>query len=261
MSFVEGNGVTLWIHRDGNASGQPVVFVNSLGSDYRIWDDMMSAFSTYDCIRYDLRGHGLSDCPSAPYSIRHHSNDLAELLTKLNVNQAIVIGISVGGMVAMDYASEHPDKVKALVLLDTFPKIGTSTMWDERINTLRAHGMAHLGDAILARWFAPSFKYGNPSLYCGFYNMLTRMPVEGYTGTCESIRDADLTESAKSISCSTLVLCGAEDASTPPELVRGITDIIPNSRYVEIKNAGHLPCVENPIETALAITNFLKDVC
>jgi pimeloyl-ACP methyl ester carboxylesterase len=90
--------------------------------------------------------------------------------------------------------------------------------------------------------------------------MLTRMPVAGYTGTCEAIRDADLTDASRTIQQPALVLCGAEDASTPPDLVRGLTDILPDVRYTEIENAGHLPCIENPQAVSAAIQTFLKDV-
>jgi len=259
MKFVAANNITLCVKRDGSRHVQPIVFINSLGSDYRIWDDVLPLLpGTYDFIRYDLRGHGLSDCPQAPYSIRDHANDLADLLDALAIENPVLVGISVGGMIAIDYAAAHPGAVKALVLLDTFPKIGTEPMWNERINTLREHGMAHLTDQILSRWFAPSFAAANPTAYQGYSNMLSRMPVMGYTGTCEAIRDTDLTESARTIDCPALVLCGAEDGATPPDLVRGLVNILPNARYAEIANAGHLPCVENPATTAHEIHSFLK---
>lgn len=260
MPFVNCDGITIYYElRRQEQDTTPIVFINSLGSDYRIWDEMMPDFAGYTCIRYDKRGHGLSDCPSAPYTIRDHANDLAHLLKNLEVSGVILVGISVGGMIAMDFASQHPDTVQSLIVLDTFTKIGTPEMWNERINTLREHGMAHLGDAILARWFAPSYKETHPAEYRGYYNMLTRMPVEGYTGTCEAIRDADLTELAQMIECPSLTMCGKEDLSTPPELLRGLTDIIPDSRYIEIPDAGHLPCIENPTATANIINLFLKD--
>lgn len=240
-----------------------LVMINSLGSDYRIWDDMIPQLNGYHIVRYDMRGHGLSDCPSAPYSIRDHADDLQALLESLKVaeeTQIVLAGVSVGGMIAMEFTASFIDKVKALILLNTYPKIGTTEMWNERIDVLRQHGMAHLSDAILARWFAPSFQDVHPHAYRGYRNMLTRMPVEGYTGTCEAIRDADLTEDARTIACPTLILCGAEDQSTPPQLVSSLTEIIPHSRYIEIENAGHLPCVENPQATATAFQNFLKEV-
>lgn len=258
MAFERINDVTLALTVDGNPSGMTLAFVNSLGSDYRMWDALVPHFKEdYTVVLHDKRGHGLSDCPPAPYRIRAFSEDLAGVVADERV---VVVGISVGGMIAMDFAATQPEKVAALVLLDTFPKIGTAAMWNERIDTLREHGMAHLGDAILARWFAPSYQAANPAGYRGYYNMLTRTPIDGYTGTCEAIRDADLTGAAKGITCPTLVLCGAEDGATPPELVRGLTEIIPDARYVEIAGAGHLPPVEKPQATAEAIHEFLQEV-
>ena len=88
--------------------------------------------------------------------------------------------------------------------------------------------------------------------------MLTRTPVTGYTGTCEAIRDADLTEATRQIQAPTLVLCGAEDGATTPDLVCGLAALLPNARYQEIGNAGHLPCVEQPEVTAVHIQTFLQ---
>ena len=263
MGFIEANGLSFFVQQSGNPDGQTLIFVNSLGSDYRIWDDILPHFSDYDILRYDLRGHGLSDCPPAPYTIRGHGDDLVELMRALQISEEtkiVLIGISVGGMIAMEIAFSFYDKVKALILLDTFPKLGIPEMWNERIDALREHGMTYLADAILSRWFAPSFEKNFPVKYRGYFNMITRMPVEGYTGTCEAIRDADLTDATRTIVCPTLVLCGTDDQSTPPSLVSGLTKIIPNSRYIEIKNAGHLPCVENPQATAKAIKRFLEEV-
>ena len=261
MGFMTANDLTLHFKREGLRQGQTLVFINSLGSDLRIWDEVVPALTDqYDVMRYDLRGHGLSDCPDAPYRISDHTADLNGMLQSLGIEQVVLIGISVGGMIAMDFTSRHPDKVKALIVCDTFPKIGTAEMWNERIDTLRQHGMDDLGETILARWFAPSYKEKHPADYHGYYNMLTRMPVTGYTATCEAIRDADLTDAVRDIQQPTLVICGGEDASTPPELVRTLPDLLPDARYVEIEDAGHLPCVENSRATGAAIKSFLEDV-
>jgi 3-oxoadipate enol-lactonase len=117
--------------------------------------------------------------------------------------------------------------------------------------------MEFLAEAILARWFAPSFKERSPAAYQGYYNMLTRMPVEGYTGTCEAIRDADLTEATRTIETHTLILCGTEDVSTPPNLVRGVVELMPNAEFQEIPGAGHSICIEQPGLVAEQIARFL----
>jgi len=114
-----------------------------------------------------------------------------------------------------------------------------------------------MAEAILTRWFSPAFKENSPAAYQGYYNMLTRMPVEGYTGTCEAIRDADLTESTRTIEAHTLILCGTEDVSTPPDLVRGLVELMPNAEFQEIPGAGHSTCIEQPDLVAEQIKRFL----
>jgi len=260
ITFIASNQITLNMTRAGRDDGLPLVFINSLGSDLRIWDGVVPHLVDHaGLIRYDKRGHGLSDCPPAPYSIRDHTEDLHGLLELIGITEAVLIGISVGGMIALDFAITYPEQVKALILCDTAAKIGTSEMWNERIDTLRAHGMAHLGDAILTRWFTPSFLENQPAAARGYYNMLTRMPVTGYTGTCEALRDADLREAVATIQAKALVLCGAEDASTPPDLVRGLAESLPDARFALLEGAGHLPCIEQPAKMATIIREFLEE--
>jgi len=258
MEFTTVNDVTLQYTLEGTPEGPPLVFINSLGTDLRIWDGVVPHFGDrYRIIRYDKRGHGLSDCPPAPYSIRDHATDLAALLDQLDVTRAILVGISVGGMIAQDFAAAWPERVQSLVLCDTAAKIGTADMWNERINALRQHGMNALLDAILPRWFVPTFAERAPAVHRGYANMLTRTPLEGYIGTCAAIRDADLTEATRTITASTLVLCGAEDMATTAQLVRGLVDLIPHAEYKEIPDAGHLPCIEQPDVMADYIAHFI----
>ncbi len=243
---------------DGTREGIPLVFINALGTDLRIWDGVVPHLTEHHLVlRFDKRGHGLSDCPPAPYSIRDFSTDLLGLLDQLEISQAIVVGISVGGMIALDFAACWPDRVHSMTLCDTAPVIGTADFWNDRINRLRENGMQSMAAAILARWFAPGFKEKSPAAYQGYYHMLTRMPVEGYTGTCEAIRDADLTEAAKTVEAPTLILCGTEDVSTPPGLVQGLTELMPNAEFQEIPGAGHSICIEQPDAVAAQIKRFL----
>ena len=258
MNFVVGNGLTTHFKLEGTGDGAPLVFINALGTDLRIWDGVVSHLTSYHpVLRFDKRGHGLSDCPPAPYSIRSFSADLLDMLNQLEISQAIVVGISVGGMIAMDFAACWPERVLSMILCDTAPVIGTANSWNDRIDGVRKNGMESMAPAILARWFAPTFKNKSPAAYQGYYNMLTRMPVEGYIGTCEAIRDANLTEAARTVEAPTLILCGAEDVSTPPGLVQGLTELISNAEYHEIPGAGHSICIEQPDAVAEQIKRFL----
>lgn len=259
MQFLHANHLTLNCVISGNPAGEPLLFINSLGTDLRIWDAVVPHFETdYRVVRYDKRGHGLSDCPAAPYSMRDHALDLVGVLDALDIAQVTLVGISVGGMIAQYVAAAWPERLHQLVLCDTAAKIGTATMWNERINTLRLKGMDALADSILSRWFAPGFATRHPAAYAGYRNMLTRTPVAGYTGTCAALRDADLTAQTRTIQASTLVLCGAEDVATTPEMGQNLAALLPHGRYVEIAQAGHLPCVEQPQAMAVQVKRFLR---
>jgi pimeloyl-ACP methyl ester carboxylesterase len=93
IRFAAIGGVPLHYTREGLTDGTPLVFINSLGTDLRIWDDLASRFAgRFPIIRYDKRGHGLSDCPPEPYTIRDCSGDLANLLQYLDATEAILNG-------------------------------------------------------------------------------------------------------------------------------------------------------------------------
>lgn len=260
MRFATIGEITLHHRLEGSPEGVPLVFINSLGTDLRIWDQVVARFADrFLIIRYDKRGHGLSDCPPGPYTLRDHTNDLTGLLEVLQVKEAVVIGVSVGGMIALDYAACHPDRVKALVLCDTATTIGSAEGWNERIEAIREKGMALVGKTILPRWFAAEFLRQQPAEGQGYYNMLTRTPAEGYIATCEAIREADLSERVGRVTAPALVVGGAEDLVTPPQRVRELAERLPQARFELIKQAGHLPSIEQPEVLAAKIHQFLQE--
>ena len=258
--FFTTNDVTLHYKTEGQSGSTPIVFLNSLGSDLRIWDNIVPYLAErHPIIRYDKRGHGLSDCPPAPYSIRDHTNDVAALVEFLGHEKAILIGDSVGGMIALDYAIQYPERADALVLCDTAAKLGTADYWQERIEALQASGYSQLAEMILSRWFSPGYSEHSPAEYSGYRNMLIRTPLAGYIGTCQAIRDADLRGPAQDMIVPALVLCGAEDSATPPELVGELAEMLPNARFELIENAGHIPSIEQPQVMAEKIKSFLEE--
>jgi len=260
MNFTRVNGVVLHYSAVGAASKPALVFANSLGTDFRTWDVVVEAIGhDFRVVCYDKRGHGLSEAPPAPYAISDHIGDLAGLLDLLQVRGALVVGLSVGGLIAQGLAAAHSDRVRALVLCDTAHKIGTQDMWDQRIATIRDGGIEALAEPILERWFSAKFRAERPAEFAGWRNMLTRTPVEGYVGTCAAIRDADLTQSTKALRLPTICVVGTEDGATPPALVRSLADLIPGARYSEIHGVGHLPCIEAPDILAKTIADFARE--
>lgn len=261
MAFTRANGIVLHYQVMGRAEGPALVFLNSLGSDLRIWQELVPTFTDrFRVILYDKRGHGLSDAPPAPYRMDDHADDLLALLDGLQVRSAILIGLSIGGMIAQRIAVRAPERVAALVLCDTAAKIGTPEMWAERISSVEKDGIGSIADRILERWFTPMFRTNRVEDYTGWKNMLVRIPAHGYTGTCASIRDADLTMDAGRIQVPTLCVVGDQDGSTPPDLVRHTADLIPGARFEIIVNAGHIPCIEQPAILMRLIEEHLREV-
>ncbi|MGI9493408.1 MAG: alpha/beta fold hydrolase, partial [Geminicoccaceae bacterium] len=194
----------------------------------------------------------------APYSIEDHRADLTELLDGLGVRQAIVVGLSVGGMIGQSLAGARPDLVKGLVLADTAHKIGPPEIWETRIEAIGKGGIVALADAILERWFSADFRRNRSEELEVWRAMLCRTPVEGYLGTCHAIRDADLTDVAKALTLPVVCVVGSEDGATTPALVKSTADLI-GADFIEIAGAGHLPCIEAPDDVAGVITKFLRE--
>ena len=260
MAFARVNGIVIHYELRGNPGGRAIVFANSLGTDFRIWNAVTPALENeFRILLYDERGHGLTDAPPAPYAMTDHVQDLAALLDHLGIARTAVVGLSVGGLIAQGLAAARPDLVSALVLCDTAHKIGTADMWNARIDAVTKNGIASLADAVMERWFTPAYRQPDNADFAGYVNMLVRQPVEGYAGTCAALRDADLTESTRALKLRALLLVGDQDGSTPPDLVRSTADLIAGSRFEIVKDAGHLPCIEQPAATARLIGDFLKE--
>lgn len=261
MAFVRVNGVVLHHKVRGPADKPAIVFSNSLGTDFRIWDDVAARLADdYRLTFYDKRGHGLSEATPAPYSMDDHIDDLAALMDHVKVEDAVIVGLSVGGVIAQGLAAKRPDLVRALVLSDTAQKIGTDDIWNTRIEAVTTKGIASIADSIMQRWFSAAYRDpANPD-FVGYTAMLTRTTVDGYAGTCAALRDRDMTETTRKLKLPALCIVGEHDGSTPPDLVKSLADLIDGSRYEIIRNAGHLPCIEKPDEVADLIASFLKQI-
>ncbi len=261
MDMITVNKVVLHYSDQGDPNGKPVLFINSLGTDFRLWDQLLPLLPTgLRFIRYDKRGHGLSSGPLAPYFMGDLVADAAGLLDALHVKSAIVVGLSIGGMIAQGLAAERPDLVAAMVLSNTGAKIGTPDVWDQRIATARKGGIDALADATLERWFSKDFHANRQPELAAWRAMLTRTWVEGYLGCSAAISETDLYDSTARLRLPTLGIVGTEDGSTPPDLVREAVELIPGSEFALIRGVGHLPCVENPAEYAAILASFFERV-
>lgn len=262
MQFAKLNGVVLHYQTiDAPADKPTIVFANSLGTDFRIWRDVIVRLAgDFTIVTYDKRGHGLSDIGDAPYSIDDHVSDLAALLDHLSIDKAIICGVSVGGLIAQGLFHTRPELVQALIMCDTADKVGTLDFWNDRIAAVEAGGIEALAEPIMQRWFTPDFCTPDNADYGGYLNMLLRTTLAGYTGTCAALRDADFIAKSPAINVPAIAIVGAQDQASPPELVQGFAKRVPGCFFEQIPECGHLPCIEQPVQLSEIIRAFLAKI-
>jgi 3-oxoadipate enol-lactonase len=264
MNFANINGHTLHYHflpqlPPEKKSDTTFLLINSLGTDFRIWNDVAESLRKFGSILlFDNRGHGLSSIVENTATINDFADDTEALLNHLSIKKCIPVGLSVGGMIAQVLAVRTPAKFPKLVLCDTRHKIGNAQIWNERIAAVNEKALASISDGVMQRWFSKSFHESYPEKVTGYKNMLERTPAEGYIQTCVAIRDGDLTETAKQIKIPTLCIVGSDDKSTSPEEVKNLSDLIKGSTFKIIQGSGHIPCVDNPEVLSNLIVNFIK---
>jgi 3-oxoadipate enol-lactonase len=259
MPFTRLKDITVHWRETGPLQAPAIVFVNSLGTDFRIWDEVAGALEDrYRIVVCDKRGHGLSDETPGPYSIDGLAGDCLALIDYLGIETFALVGISIGGMIGQRVAIEAAHRLKALVLCDTAAKIGDAASWNARITAVEQGGLGAIADAVMERWFSSEFRRERPVEVSGWRNMVLRTPSGSYTAACAALRDADLSDEAPKIAVPTLVVVGSEDGSTPPDLVRATARLIPNARFEVIEGSGHLPCLDNPIKLVHLISEHLS---
>lgn len=261
MQFARIGDITLHYRTRGLGANRPaVVFVNSLGTDLRLWDDVVEAMPDVACLRYDKRGHGLSDLGGTTSSIDDHVADLVGLMDHVGIDRAVICGVSVGGLIAQGLYRSRPDRVSALLLSNTALRIGDADGWNSRISTVTGQGISVLADGILERWFSPAFRQPQNVAFAGFRNMLLRQSATGYAATCAAIRDADFTAAASSIAVPTLCVAGDLDGATPPAMVEALAAAVPGAVYRLIEGTGHLPMVERPAAFAALLADLVSQI-
>lgn len=250
------DGCRIHVADEGPRDGQVVAFANSLGTDMRLWDDILPLLpEDLRIIRYDKRGHGQSDVPDGPYSMGTLVSDAEAVLDHLGVTGVTFVGLSIGGMIAQGLAIKRLDLISRMVLSNTAAKIGAPGLWAERIEAVHTNGMEALADGVMERWFGRDFRA--TSGLALWRARFCEVAPEGYAGCCAAISGTDFYTPTSGLRLPTLAIAGTEDGATPPDLVRETADLIPGSRFELINRAGHLPCVENPAEYARILKDFL----
>lgn len=231
---------------DGPAEGPAVVLSNSIGSDLHMWEPQVKPLvdNGFRVIRYDTRGHGRSPVPPSPYRIDDLGGDVIALLDRLEVPSAHFVGLSLGGMTGIWLARHEPRRIRSLAAIFTSARPGDQRKWAERIEQVRAQGMAVIADGSIGRWFTEAWIAANPGPAKKLREMTAATPAEGYIGCCEVLATLNLVPDLARITAPTLVISGAQDKSLPPDHGKLIADNITGARFELVTHAAHLGSYE-----------------
>lgn len=243
---------------DGPETGAPLVLIHALGLDHQIWQPLIARLPQHRILSFDLRGHGASDCPPAPYKMGSLILDTERLITHFGLKDTVVIGLSIGGMIAQGLAVKRLDLVRGLVLSNTAARIGTEGQWQSRIALVRAHGLGAIHDATMERWLGRAWR-DSPALAALSARFLSTRP-EGWIGAAAAIAGTDFYETTATLRLPTLAIAGSHDGSTPADLIRETADLIPGHQFSLIQGAGHIPIAEQPEAYATTIRDFLTRI-
>lgn len=259
MGLIYLDDLRLDARLDGPAGGPPLVLVHGLGLSGALFDTMAAQLpASLRILTWDLRGHGRSDVPPAPYAMGQLIRDAERLMDHFGLKDAVVLGHSLGGLIAQGLATKRLDLVRGLILSNTAARIGTEARWQDRIAAVRQEGLAAQGAATMERWFGRTWRTA-PGMEQAAARFAATSP-EGWCGAAAAISGTDFYTTTAALRLPALAIAGANDGATPPDLVRETAGLIPGAEFHLIRGAGHLAFLEKPQDYARAVTAFLTRI-
>ena len=255
------------IYYESHGEGEPILLIQGYGQYSGQWATMIPPLSReYRVIVFDNRGTGQSDKPDIPYTIRMMADDAKGVLDAIGVDSAHVFGISMGGMIAQEFALNYPDRLVSLILGCTFCGGAKAIVpTPEALAFLTNPEMAKLPVEEQARVTAPwlwtqEFIDKHPEAIEQYVDITSKYPTppHGFARQAEAIMFHDTYERLPQIVAPTLVIVGDADRIIPAENSKILVSQIPNAELVVLENAGHGFFVELAAESDRAILGFLR---
>jgi 3-oxoadipate enol-lactonase len=251
------NGIQLYYEEGG--SGSPLVFIHGLGSSTRDWENQVPDFSrSHRVVAFDLRGHGRSDKPQGPYSMSMFSADTAALIKVLRLGAAHVVGISLGGGIALQLALDAPELVRTIVVVNSGPAmVGPSAdakkEIESRVQIVQQKGMRAMGEVLSAQLFP---KGEQEPLRKTFVQRWAENDPRAYVEALRAMADWNVTGRLGSIHCPALIVSADQDYS-PVAAKEAYVKLIPAAELVVITDAHHATPLDQPKKFNAALSAFL----
>ena len=258
------NGINIAYELRG--SDAPLVMIHGAQGDQTMFTGLAAAFApSFRVLTFDQRGTGLSDKPDMPYTIAMFADDTAALMDHVGFARAHIVGMSMGGMIAQEFALRHPKKTRSLVLGCTTPGgPGSIRNTDPAMRAYSTQPMSaeERGRALAEAAFTKGYIDKHPELIPSMIESRRQRPIDpvGFALRMKAATTHDVYGRLPQIKCPTLVITGKDDALISWENSRLIAERIPGAQTKILEPAGHCFWVEQPEQSQEAIAQFLASV-
>jgi 3-oxoadipate enol-lactonase len=229
--------------------GDPVVLLHPLALAGGVWSGLAERLSgRYDVVTPDARGHGASSWDGAPFSIDDMADDVVALLDEVGLERAHVVGMSMGGSVAINFAARHPDRVGRLVLADTTAWYGEEAerTWNERADRVLSTSRVDQVPFQVDRWFTDDFRRTQPDKVQQVVAIFLATDSTAHAQACRAMGAMDSRDLLPNITAPTLAIAGEEDYATPPSMGEFVAAYVADGRALTLPGLRHLSLVERP---------------
>jgi 3-oxoadipate enol-lactonase len=248
---------------DHAGEGDLLVFLHGIGGNKRNWHDNLPAFAKHwHAVAWDARGYGESDDYDGPLTFSQYADDLIRVLDHFEANKAHIVGLSMGGRIAMDFATRYPQRLLTLTLCDTHP--GFAHLSEEKKREfirLRKEPLINGGEPkdiavpVAKTLVGPK---ASQEAFDKLVDSMTRLHKESYIKSIEATVMSDNMNRLGEIQAPTHVVVGGADRLTTPEMARGLVEKIPRARLTIIPDAGHLVNIEEPAQFNEKVIAFIR---
>jgi 3-oxoadipate enol-lactonase len=260
---IKTNGLDFNCRIDGREGAPWVVLGHGLATDHSMWDELAAALAPhYRVLRYDVRGHGGTAATPGEYTLPMLVNDVIGLMDALQIDKAHYCGLSMGGMVGEGLALDHPHRIKSSSVCDA-PHTATpafSKAWHDRIAQVRQGGIAAIVEPTATRWSSAGLAERRPDLLDRMRRMIRATSADGYCGCAAALAGLAYGPRLSQAKIPMQFITGDQDHGAPPENARQMHAMVPGSRVLEIRNAGHISNIEQPDIFNAAILSLIDEV-
>jgi pimeloyl-ACP methyl ester carboxylesterase len=252
----------LSVYISGNNESKTILFVHGFPFDHTMWQIQIDEFSKdYNCVLYDIRGLGESPAGDGQFTMESFVDDLETILDELKLNRPILCGLSMGGYISLRAVERIEEKFSAAILCDTRSESDNNEGKLKRaagIKRINKEGLALFAKDFITNCFGDVFKQNKKDDLQKIIEKSSRFNPAGVKGSLLAMLSrSDTTASLGKINIPTLLICGEEDALTPPSIMKDMFHKINNAEFVEIPKAGHMTPIENPLLVNKSIRDFL----